>query len=273
MVESLGRLGVQVLDRAGELRNLLSSSRAPDLDWSESGIWLASARRRLHSTCFARSFPRRSRPRFVRHPSWKFETFGSAYLPGGVVSASDPERRGRLIDTAFHREELELLTELGAVAQPVSRTSRRKRLGPRLPRQIQDSVIASAKGAKPQLEKLDIVGEAPPWPLEPLRTSRRRSRSRAHYHRAGDDDRRPSGRSATDERELRNQSFPHPVDWSVHQHGRLETVFGPMAPAHACWLRMTSPTTLCRSLNCRRLLPAALQIKTEPEELPPEAWE
>lgn len=274
VVEALSRLGIQVLDRAGELRNLLSGKRAQDLEWGR--VW--NLARQCTPSVAVEVFrdelpaPLETSVR-VRSRAGKFETLGSVYLPGGVVSASDSGNAGACVDTSFHAKELDLLTELGAVAQPVSRSTPPEEVWVRAYRdKIQDLFVAQAKGAKPQLDKLEIVGEPPPWPLAPLPLlsgSARVALTRIVL-----------GLTTTTHWKVRHQSnssygvkeYPHPVFWYLHQHGRFETVFGPMAPAHCLAPSDDYPEDVLPVLDVSSTKAEALQLRKTPEDLPAEAW-
>ena len=52
-----------------------------------------------------------------------FEPLGAASFPAGWSAPPSARTPSACIDTSFHGKELELLTELGAVAQPVSRST------------------------------------------------------------------------------------------------------------------------------------------------------
>ncbi|MGF9755071.1 DEAD/DEAH box helicase family protein [Microvirga sp. 0TCS3.31] len=275
VVDSLARLGIQVLDRAGELRNLLSSRRGQDLNWAH--VW-SLARQCTPSVAvdvFRDELPAPLETSIrVRTRGGKFASLGAAYLPGGVVGASDSANADTCVDISFHALELELLTELGAVAQPVSRSTPPEEAWVRVyADKIQDLYIAEAKGAKPHPDKLEIVGEAPPWPMEPL--ARLSPTARVALTTI------VLGMTSVTQWKVRHRtnasygvkSFPHPVHWYLNQHGRLDTVFGPMAPAHCLLASDDHPEDALPVAPLSSATAAALQVKASPEELPREAWQ
>ncbi len=105
----------------------------------------------------------------VRTRAGEFVPVGAAYLPGGIVSDRDQADTRFCVDTGFHKLELELLTEIGCVAQPTLRHD-----PPEEPwllnysEQLKQIFITSASGSKPQPDRLLLAGAADPWPLQPL---------------------------------------------------------------------------------------------------------
>ena len=79
------------------------------------------------------------------------------------MSEADPADAEACIDTTFHREELEFLTEVGCVPQP---TLRHDPPEERWLREYKDEMkahfIKSAKGARPLPDKLEVEGAPPP---------------------------------------------------------------------------------------------------------------
>lgn len=274
VVDALSRLGVQVLDRAGELRNMLSSRRPHELEWHRVWNLARQCTPSVAVDVFRDELPAPLETSVhARTRNGNFGPLGAAYLPGGVVGGSGPENAGACIDTVFHAKELDLLTELGAVAQPVVRSNPPEELWVRSYREkIQDLYIEGAQGAKPHLDKLQVVGESPPWPMQPLALLSANARVALTTI--------VLGMTSSTEWKVRHQTnasygtkvFTHPVFWYLHQHGRLETVFGPMAPGHCLVAAEEYPEDALPAVVLSSSNSAALQLKTTPEELPAEAW-
>ena len=196
-----------------------------------------------------------------------------AYLPGGVVQAGDDGNAAVCIDIAFHQQELDLLTELGAVAQPVIRSSPPEETWVRAYKDlIQDQYIAAAQGSKPQPDKLLIKGEPPPWPLEALPLLSAKARAVATTIALG-----LANPSIWSVRHSTNPSYQtlsykNPLFWWLHRHGRLDTTFGPMQPGHCIIATDEYPDDILPVVSLSSVVSEALQLKTGPEALPPEAW-
>jgi superfamily II DNA or RNA helicase len=274
-VASLGRMGIQVLDRAGELRNLLSGTPTHMLDWST--VWRL-ARACTPSVAFdvlrdELAAPLENSAR-VRTRAGRFVRVGEAYLPGGVVSDTEPDDAALCIDTRYHQAELELLTELGCVAQPTLRHE-----PPREPwltdyeLTIKRRFVATAGGATPQMDRLVVERPAPPWPLEPL-------------SKAGPDARLAItqvvlGLTSGDHAIVRHATnagygtkrYANPVDWTVREHGRLDTKLGPMPPDYCLQARADLDDEVLPVVDVSSQLGQRLQIRTEPRDLDQHAWE
>lgn len=271
---ALNRLGIQVLDRAGELRHLLSGRRPDAIEWSKAwslarqctpSVALGVLREELPS-------PMESSIK-VRNRSGRFVPIGAAYLPGGIVSDSEAADSDFCIDTGFHRAELELLTEIGCVAQPTLRHD--PPVEPWLLNYrtaLKQRFVATASGAKPHFDRL-LVDDGPvPWPLQPL--GELSSQARLALTRVA------LGLTTGDPVTVRHQSvasygtkkYMNPVHWAVVNDGRLSTQFGPLPPDFCLRPADEHPADVLPVADISDEVANALQVKNEPRELSPEAW-
>lgn len=275
VVAALKRLGIEVLDRAGELRNLLSGRRPNDSDWVRAWSLARQCPTSVAASVFRDELaePLEASIR-VRTRQGRFVSLQMSYLPGGVVSASSDADAGVCIDTSFHREEIELLTELGAVAQPTLRAEPPEEIWVRAYRDmILDEFVSRSKGSKPQIDRLEILGDAPPWPLEPLGSLSPRSRvALTEIVLSIASTRGWTVRHRTNA-SYGEVAYASPVYWWLYKHGRLDTVFGPMAPGNCLIAADGHPEDALPVADVSAAVANALQLKKTPEELPKEAWE
>jgi hypothetical protein len=271
---ALAGMGVKVLDRAGELRNLIAGRRPGDIEWARAWALIRQCTPAVALQVLREELP--SPLEFsvrVRTRKGDFVPVGGAYLPGGIVSESDPRDAEVCFDTTFHQAELELLTDLGCVAQPTLRHD-----PPDEPwllnykDGLRRRYLETAKGAKPQLDRLDVSGAAPPWPLQPF--GRLSATSRLALTQI------VLGLTSGDPWTVRHQSnaaydpkrYLNAVYWAVIQHGRLETSFGPMPPDYCLLPSDDLDTDVLPLVDVSDAIASALRIKSEPAELAPEAW-
>lgn len=244
VLRSLAVLGIRVLDRAGELRNALTGKTPEQVDWQRT--WALARQcsttvviKTLREELGKHGAPLEALVR-VRTRAGGFTSLGNAYLPGGVVSAHDSGSASICIDVEFHRADLPVLTELGAVAQPTLRAE--VPFEPWLVAYgdlMKEHFRAAAAGQKPSLEKLVAEGDMPPWPLQPLTTMGEQARlatTEIVRNLAGDSwTVRHSSNASYGEK-----SYPNPVYLLLQKHGRLDTPFGPLRPTD-CLVAGTNP--------------------------------
>lgn len=274
VVGCLERLSIQVLDRAGELRHLLSGKRSKEIDWHRAWSLARQCNPDVVLQVFREEFGNDlvSHVR-VRNRANEFVPAGRALLPGAVVSPQNTANARFCVDTGYHRDDLQLLTELGVVAQPVLRSDSPEEGWLRSYKDlIFDKFIANAKGAKPHVDRLEVVGGVVPWPLDPLQDLSPMARvamtTLALNQTHGDEWR---------VRHLTNASygelkFRHPVYWWVYQHGRFMTAFGPMPPQYCLRPAEDHPEDSLPVADIEERVAQVLSVPSEPAELPDEAW-
>ena len=271
---ALKRLGIQVLDRAGELRNLLSGRRPDTIEWAKAWMLARQCTTTVALGVFRDELPSplESSVR-VRNRSGRFVLIGAAYLPGGIVSEAEQTDSDFCIDTGYHRVELELLTEIGCVAQPTLRHDppmERWLLDYRLA--LKQRFVSTASGAKPHADRLVVADVPVPWPLQPLGQLSPRGRLTLTRVALG----LTTGAPVT----VRHQSvasygtrkYMNPVHWAVMNDGRLSTQFGPLPPDYCLRQADGRPADVLPVTDVDNDIASALRIKSEPQELAQDAW-
>jgi superfamily II DNA or RNA helicase len=269
----LDELGIGVLERSGELRNLLARTPPSQLDWNRVWEMARQCRSDAAATVLREELPSPVEMSVhVRNGLGDYIPLGLSLLPGAVLGTETDDDAAHLTDTQFHVEDLKLLTELGAVPQPVLRTERPEEPWVRDYRDlILDAFVRSAKGARPQVGLLQISGDPPPWPLQLLNKLS------------------PSGRASLTEatlevapnrgwtvwhrtnRKYGSTQYVHPVYSWLREHGHFNTTFGPV-PVSFClakgeWDASTLPVATVTEDAARQL-----QLAGSPDRLPDEAW-
>lgn len=272
--QALERLGVQVLDRAGELRNMLSGKGAKDLDWAK--VWEIA--RQCTPTVALNVLreelgePVETKVR-IRVRSGSFVPVGSAFVPGTIVDESNPKDAQVCVDIGFHRNEMELLTELGCVPQPTLRHNPPEEAWlSAYMEEAREEFIRGAKGGKPQIDKLVVEGAPPPWPLQPfamLSPKGKEALTRVALSLT-------TGDPWTVRHATNNAYSPlkitNPVYEAVRRHGRFKTAFGPM-PARACLLPSDDlPEDVFPVAHLEPELAERFGFVSGPADLGPEVW-
>jgi superfamily II DNA or RNA helicase len=274
VVRSLDRLGIQVLDRAGELRNLLHGKRPGDVDWHRAWTLARQCTPVVALQVFREEMPAPLQTSVrVRTRAGNFAPIASAYLPGGIVSAQDTANGKWCIDTGYHRDEAELLGDLGCVSQPTLRHDSPEEPWLRAYKDlIQDKFLESVKGAKPHTDRLEVVSGTVPWPLEPLSVLSGEARAALTTIVLEQTSGEPwRVRHLTNARYGETKSL-NPVYWWVLKHGRLRTSFGPMPPALCLMPDPEHPEDVLPVPDVAADVAAALKLSAEPAQLPAEAW-
>ena len=227
--EALAKLGIKVLDRSGELRNALAKADQRAIDWER--VWTLT--RQLPLAVSVQILHEGLRPPLARHlqvrtAEGRWVPVGAAFLGGGVVPADGSRDKAFLISPQYHREDEELLLQLGALSQPSSR-----RDAPGEPwfvayrDSIVDDFIGKAAGSKPSRERIVTEGTMPPWPLDAI--SRMSPAGRLAMTNAAltlDDGTTWTVRHQTNSSYGRRK-YRSPVTWLLRRHGVLSTRLGP----------------------------------------------
>jgi superfamily II DNA or RNA helicase len=235
--KDLATLGVHVMDTAGVLRALLAEPVKPDNHWVR--IWAAARSVSLEVSAglfreyLAEPLERSVR---VRMASGVMRPIAESFLAGEIIPSHAGRDRDRLIDPVFHGEDERLLRELRAVDRLVWRgdapveqwlsefeSSRRAQFVEH---------VKKTTGTTCSLEKVDVNGTPPPWPLEPIAGMSPEARLEATRQVLA----RPLPEKWTVEhRTARNypklkRTAPELV--YLRKEGLLATSFGPLPPSH-----------------------------------------
>lgn len=272
--EALARMGVKVLDRAGELRHLLSGKKPDDVNWMQAWVLIrqcpsAVARQVLEEELGG---PAESTAR-VRTRATTFVPVGAAYLPGSVVSESAAGDAGVCFDLNFHRVEEQFLTEIGCVSHPYSRSD-----APDEPwlidyrDNLKRNYVDGVNGAKPQIDRLEVVGPLPPWPLQPFARLSDAGRLAVTKKVLEQSSGEPFRVRHMTNAEYAPRAYLNSVYMAVLRHGRFETSFGPLPAAYCLIPREDLPHDLLPVVEMSDKLLDVLQVAAEPRDLRPEAW-
>ena len=275
IVEALDRLGIKVLDRSGELRHALKSvATRAGTDWAD--VWRRSRQvpialaEEIFRECVPHPVPRWVQ---VRTAVGRWRSAASSFLGGTVVPVDGRRDREFLIDPQHHQQDVELLTRLGVVTQPVLKHDSPEEDWLREYRDVVTKAFAkAASGSKPALDRLHADGPRPPWPLQVL------------------PELSPEGRVVVTEqvlmldggeswtvRHLTNngygkKNYKSPATWWLLQHGMLRTPIGPW-PVNRClvasdrWPSEVFPVPEVSDRMAKRL-----GLVEEPSALPSEVW-
>lgn len=233
--ECLESLGVSVLDRRGELQQVLVQGPRTETDWHR--VWLLARElpdrtvRELFESELPQPIEAAVRVRTAKG-SWRPLT--EVLLPGSVVTSDGQRDLDVLVDPRFHAEDLELLRELGAVSEPVWRDGApaERWLGA-YEQAMKDHFIKHATGSKPSPEHLVVEGPQPPWPLAVLENLSAEGRVVLTQHvLARGTPRAWTVRHRTN-RSYGSKSVIAPEIWVLRKAGMVQTAFGPVTPARA----------------------------------------
>ncbi|WP_346536251.1 DEAD/DEAH box helicase family protein [Micromonospora sp. DPT] len=268
---ALESLGITILDRSGELRHALSAEK---VDWPK--VWNRSrgVAPELAAGIFRELVPEPlERNIQVRTSDGQMNSIASAFLAGEVVPSSGERDRAFLIDPRFHARDLDLLRELGAVGAPVIRHGMADEIWLRALKDLaKERYVKDLAGRRIELDRVDVSGPTPPWPLQPLTMLS------------------PEGRAALTEaaliiesgdswtvRHVSDRSLPTMKVRSLtmeilRRHGYLRTNIGPW-PVGECLVAGgdLDPDVLpAVGLNPRNA--EGLRLKTHPSDLSADAW-
>ncbi|WP_150306590.1 DEAD/DEAH box helicase [Planctomonas psychrotolerans] len=276
--EDLAKLGVVVMDRAGELRALLervkSSASGAASSWST--IW-----------SILRELPRETSLRIlqedlgeplaskvhVRVASAQWATIDRAFLGGVIVPADGSRDRGFLIDPITHREDDELLRDLGAVEAPtLHHGALRESWMHDYIQMAADAFIDQQKGARPDQDKLVFDGPPAPWPMQPLTSMSAESRAAmTHYLISKGLDSDWTVKHATN-RSYGRFTVIAPSAWFLRKYGMLRTTFGLMKPSRVLRASELVDPQVLPALELPEKIARALQLTEDPADYTKNDW-
>lgn len=229
VVAALDRLGIRVFDRSGDLRNALAKANLRDIDWTR--VWALTRGMPLDvaDAILRESLPiSPERSVNVRTADGRWKPLGDVFIGGGVIPLDGSRDRAFLIDPAFHQQDLELLTRLGAVAQPATRQYGIDEPWLRAYRDvILEDFIAKAQSSKPMKDRLEAHGPKPPRPLDPLSRMSPQGRVAMTEVALNLDSGEPWTVHHSSNQGYGKRTYKSPVSWWLRKHGMLKTAFGP----------------------------------------------
>lgn len=283
--EGLARLGVVLMDRSGQLRELLTRAmtvtglREPASVWPQ--IW-DILREIPHDTALSilrtdlnckepRDLTLRTR---VKTAAGRWVPPGAAFLAGDIVPADGSRDRDFLIDPRYHRDDAELLREIGAVEAPSTRYDEvsREQWYLNYLEAMKERFIADQHGAKPDPDYVLVEGALPLWPMQILTEMSPEARAAATARIIAQGF--PGARIV---RHRTNASYGQkkvipPEAWFLRKYGLLRTSFGLMKPRHVL---VASDSVPCESLpayEASSQVARMLQLKDDPASVSAEDW-
>lgn len=284
--ESLSRLGVVLMDRTGQLHELLARAQQPDMLRNPAAVWpqiweilreipqeTALSILRADLNCRdARELTLKTR---VRTSAGKWVFPGGAFLPGDIVPANGSRDRDHLIDPGYHREDAEILREIGAVDAPTFRHVE-------MPREewfaayiddVKDRFIADQAGSRPDRDAVLVEGGEPLWPMQILTGMSPDARMAATDRIIAQGI--PAGRTV---RHRSNASYGvkkviSPEAWFLRRYGLVPTSFGPMRPRNVLVASDAVDADVLPAYESSSQVALALGLKKDPADVTRADWE
>ncbi len=283
--ESLARLGVVLMDRTGRLHELLARARQAEAIREPATVWpqiweilrdipheTAVSILRKDLDCAERSdLILRVR---VRTAAGRWVTPAAAFLAGDIVPADGSRDRDYLIDPRFHRDDIELLREVGAVEAPAVHHQEppREQWFREYVDAMKEIFIKGQSGSKPDPDYVLVTGGAPMWPMQVLTTASSEARAAATarilaqglpeawrvHHRSN---------ASYGERRV----IP-PEAWFLRRYGLLPTSFGLMRPQDVVVAADGLPGDVLPTFECSTQVASQLRLKKDVTEISAEGW-
>lgn len=224
--DAFATLGIEVLDRAGELRALLQ--RAPsEQQWGAVWALIGQLDAETALALLKEELPGRLTDAvYARARSGKWRQLSMLFLPGDVIPADSTRDADYVVDARFHARHIAILERCGAVSsprilhgtsEPWVRVFRETRA---------EKYRQGVSGSKPAIDLLDVRGPDIPWPLEqlPLLSPQSRAAVTAAVLRLG----APDNWSVLHRtnRQYKPKELLSPVVHRIHDHGVLPTTVG-----------------------------------------------
>lgn len=276
----LSELGVVVMDRTGEMHAALArlSEAGPaeaDRLWAQIWALMRDLPRETAVNILREDLPEPlTRVVGVKTAAGTWTTPEMSFLSGSIIPPDAARDREFLIDPAFHRDDVDLLHEIGAVDAPVRRYG-----SPREPwlssyeDSIADAFIRKQKAAKPDRDKLVFDGAQPPWPLQPLIEMSPAARIAVTNHLLAQGLDSPWLVRHTTNRQYGSTRFTGPEAWFVRRYGLLQTAFGAMPPRRVLRAGEAIDPEILPAFEATDAQAAALDLRSDPDDLESSEWE
>lgn len=278
--EALRVLGIVIMDRSGELRALLARAKQPEALRNAGSVWpkIWEVLRDIPMDAALRILREDLNPRLehyvrVRTAAGTWITPASAFLGGSIVPVDGSRDRGHLIDPTFHRADVDLLREIGAVEAPVWRHG-----APREPwiheyeEAMRERFIERQKGSRPDPSKVLVEGSTVPWPMEILREMSEESRVAATRHIIARGRPEPWTVRHTSNTSYGTFKVIAPEMWFVRRNGLLATPFGNLPPRRVFHASPGIDSRIFPAVEASDEMAKALGLKTDLSTLSAEDW-
>jgi superfamily II DNA or RNA helicase len=271
---ALERLDIKPVDAAADLESVLRGGFRGWLDHEWEQLWTLI--RRIDADRAAAILKARRRVPAVKVRSGKFRPLAWTLLPGAIIPEGADRDRDSVVDTDYHRDDLELLHLLGAVAAPQAGLGssnepwffgyeqealvgyRQELTGTRRPR---ENLL--------QFNRSEFAG--PLTALEGLSDEGRMLFTEAAL--AAQPELEPWQFFHGTQRDV----YPvldveHPVTWRIRSEGRLRTSLGPRPPAGAVGPRLAEWAAVFPVAEVPEEIADRLGLAAHLDEIPEAAW-
>lgn len=225
--EAFATLGIEVLDRAGELRSALQGGPR-DQQWG--AVW-ALIRQLDVETVLAMMREEIAAPLtdnvYARARSGKWRRLAMLFLPGEVIPTNTSRDPDYVIDGSFHARDMTVLERCGAVSSPRIIHDASEPWLTAFKEARAEEYRVRATGPKPAIDSLEVRGPDIPWPLEslPLLSLEARAAATAAVLRLGAPDNWAVLHKTN--RQFKPREMPSPVVYRLFKYGVLPTTVGP----------------------------------------------
>lgn len=225
--DAFSALGIEVLDRAGELRAALQ--RHPQgPQWGAVWPLISHLGQDTAAAILADELAGElTHAVYARTRSGKWRTLATVFLPGEVIPADSGRDADFLVDPTYHASHIALLERCGAVASPRIVPGATEAWLDSFREDRAETYRRAMPGTKPAVNYLEVRGPDIPWPLEllPVLSLQARAAMSAAVLRLG----APGDWSVHHQtrHEYPRQTIHSPAVYRMYQYGVLPTTVGP----------------------------------------------
>lgn len=267
---ALGKLGIEIVDASSELESLLKAKGFAFADDSWRHFWNIVRRTPSKDALeLLHNHHATGAKLYVRTASGRWKPICKTLLPGSIVTENDRENAAVVLDTAFHRDDLPLLREFGAVSEPKGWGASKEEgwfaLYERDAKRAYMQALPTT-GSKPKDDMLTFVEKPCAGPLSLLGDLA--SESAATYtHRLlsyieQDKPWTLSHRSRPNQ--YPTFDYIPPSVWAIRTYGKIRTSLGPMSPKHALNAQWKHLSAFFPVAECSDTVAEQLELSAEP---------
>ena len=284
--ENLARLGVVLMDRTGRLHELLALAQQPDAMREPAKVWphiweilreipletaLSILREDFHCTD-RKDLTLRIR---MRTATGKWVSPGMAFLAGDIVPADGSRDREFLVDPVYHRDDADLLREVGAVEAPTRHHQMisREAWFTNYVDERKAAFIKGQTGSKPDPEYVLVEGAGPLWPMQILTSMSPQARAAATVRILAQGLPEPWSVRHTSNASYGQKRVIPPEAWFIRKYGLVATQsFGLMRPENVIAAGDDIPADVLPAFDCDERVAKTLRLKKDPSEITPADW-